>query len=105
MNSATGKVVICPQLEYNGKRHATTGLDILEVQGLNNATALVVIEEVIPKTQDSIKYGFILDYAKMKLETSETITRKGMLNSFEDSHFWSQLEMSKKWDIIDEQRQ
>ena len=87
MNSANGKVVICPQLEYNGKSHTTTGLDVLEVQGLNNATALVVIEEVIPKTQDSIKYGFILDYAKMKLKMCQTIMRKEILNSFEDSHF------------------
>ena len=87
MNSAIGKVVICPQLEYNGKRHATTGLDVLEVQGLNNATTLMVIEEVIPKTQDFIEYKFILDYAKMKVEMSATITRKGMLKSFEDSHF------------------
>ena len=77
---------------------------MLEVQGLNDSTALLVIEEAIPKSSESIKYGLILDFAKMKLEMCETITKKGMLNSFEDSHFWSPLEMSNELDIIDEQR-
>ena len=74
------------------------------MQGLDNSTALLVIQEKIPKSDESITYGLILDYAKMNLEMCETITHQGMLNKRDDSHFWSPDEMSMEWDIIDEQR-
>ena len=98
------RVHICPKVEYLGKKHTTIGLDVLDMQGLDNLTALLVIQEKIPKSDESITYGLILDYAKMNLEMCKTITCQGMLNRRNDSHFWSPDEMSMEWDIIDKQR-
>ena len=34
----------------------------------------------------------------------ETITKKGMLSSLNNSHLWTPSEIKDEWDIIDEQR-
>jgi len=80
-------IVICPKLNYMGKEYPTTGLNVLELQGLHNSTTLLVIVEIIPKSNESIKYGLILDYETMSLKMCKTMMVRGMLNSRNDSQY------------------
>ena len=65
---------------------------------------LLVVQEMIPKSEETITYGLILDYYKMDMDLCESITKKGMLNSLNNSHLWTPSEIKDEWDIIDEQR-
>jgi len=73
-------IVVCPKLNYLDKGHLMTGLNVLELQGLDNSTRLLVVEEKLPKSNESIKYGLILDYTTISFKIYKTITTKGMLN-------------------------
>ena len=98
------KVVIYPKLLYMERGHPTTGLSVIEMQGLDNCTTLLVVQEMIPKSVETITYGLILDYCKMDMDLCESITKKGMLSSLNNSHLWTPSEIKEEWDIIDEQR-
>lgn len=85
--------------------HPTTGLNVLELQGIDHCIGLLVIDGLIPKSSESIRYGLILDYLAMDLDMCETFTKKVMLNSLKKSHVWSPSEIKDEWNFIDEQQQ
>jgi len=69
-----GNVLILPKLKYKEKVHLTVGLIVLEMQGLDNCNAFLVILEKVPKFDKSKKYRLILDYEKLSLDMCETVT-------------------------------
>ena len=81
------------------------GLNVLEMHGLDNSTALLVVQEKIPKSDDSITYGLILGYGILSPTLCKTILNKGMLNSKDESFFLTPDELKREWDIIDKERQ
>ena len=83
------KVLICPKLWHHERGHPATGLNVVKMQGLDNSTALLIVDEIIPKSEDSIRYGLILDYSKMDMGLCETITQQGMFNKEQNSDFWA----------------
>jgi len=87
-----------------GKEHPMIGLNVLEAQRLDNLTTLLMVEEMVPKFDESIKYGLFLDYSTMNLEMYKTITWEGMLNSRGNFHFWNAKEIKTESNIINEQR-
>ena len=100
-----GVVQIVPRLKYMDRVSPMVGLNVLEMQGLDNSTALLVMQERIPKSDDSITYGLILGYGILNPTLCETILIKGMLNLKDDSLFFTPDELKREWDIIDEERQ
>ena len=72
---------------------------------MDNSTALLVVQEKIPKSNDSVSYGLILGYGILSPNLCKTILNKGMLNSKGKSLFFTPDELKKEWDIIDEERQ
>ena len=99
-----GVVQIVPKLKYIDRVSPMVGLNVLEMQGLDNSTALLVVQEKIPKSNDSITYGLILKYGILSPTLCETILNKGMLNSKDESLFFTSDELKREWDIIDEER-
>ena len=98
------KVLICPKLWYHERGHPATRLNVVEMQGLVNSTALFIVDEIIPKSEDSIRYGLVPDYLKMDMGLCEIITQQGMFNKENNSDFWAPGDLKDEWDIIDEQR-
>ena len=80
------------------------GLNVLEMQGLDNSTVLLVVQEKILKSDDSVTYGLILGYDILSPNLYETILNKGMLNSKGESLFFTLDEPKREWDIIDKER-
>ena len=81
---ARGQAIIMPMLRNDTRVHSTIGLSVVELQGIDNETVVVVIEEKLPKSDRSITYGLILDLAKLKMSMCLTLTEKGLLHFPED---------------------
>ena len=58
-----------PMLGNDIRVHSTIGLSTVKLQGINNETVVLVVEEKLPKSDRSITYGLILDLAKSFLFT------------------------------------
>lgn len=104
MQQPEGTAIVCPKLSFKDKVNMTKGLAVLEVQGLDNSTVLVIVEETVPKGEETRTYGLILDYRTMDLVMCESITSQGMLDKPDGERFWTPVEMKNEWDIIDEAR-
>lgn len=96
---------ILPMLVNGNMRHPETGLSILEMQGLDSNTALLVVEEKALKSEECITYGLILDYAKMSLDLCEIVTSKGCLMTKDSTAHpsWSPVDMKVHWQILEEE--
>ena len=64
--------------------HSTIGLSALELQGIDNETIVLVVEEKLPKSDMSVTYGLILNLAKLRMSMCLTFTEKGLLYFLED---------------------
>jgi len=99
-----GKVRILPNLVRGGSVHVKTGLDVLEMQGLDDATVLLVIEEKLRISKSVRVYGLILDYSSMKLALCKTCTEMGLLFCKDSVPKWTPRQLETQWDLIEEAR-
>ncbi len=81
---ADGRVRIVPKLMNDMKVHRDTGLEIQEMQGLDNDTVLLVIEEKVPGSGGTRIYGLILDYSTMELSHCESLLSQALLDTKDD---------------------
>ena len=62
-----------PMLGNDTRVHSTIGLSLVELQGIDNETVVLVVEEKLPKSDRSITYGLILDLAKLRMSMCLTL--------------------------------
>ena len=74
---AGGQAIILPMVSNDSRMHSIIGLSALELQGIDNKTIVLVVEERLPKLDRSITYGLILDLAKLKMDLCASLTKKG----------------------------
>ena len=86
---AGGQAIIMPMLGNDTCVHSTIGLSTVELQGIDNETVVLVVEEKLPKSDRSITYGLILDLAKLRMSMCLTLTEKGLLYFLEDRVQWT----------------
>ena len=84
--------------------HSLIGLSALELQGIDNETIVLVVEERLPKLDRSITYGLILDLAKLSLDLCSSLTEKGYLFFPEDKVLWTSKHIQEHWNQVDEVR-
>ena len=93
-----------PMLGNDTRVHSTIGLSAVELQGIDNETIVLVVEEKLPKSDRSITYGLILDLAKLRMSMCLTLTEKGLLYFPEDRVQWTPKHIQEQWDQIEEAR-
>lgn len=98
------KAVIVPHLSMDNRVHSQIGLSVVELQGIDNETAVLVVEERLPKSARCITYGLILDLSKLSLEECQTLTAKGYMFFPEDRTLWTPRHLQEQWDQLDEER-
>ena len=76
---AKGQAIIMPMLGNDTRVHSIIGLSVVELQGIDNETIVLVVEEKLPKSDRSITYGSIFDLAKLRMSMCLTLTKKGLL--------------------------
>ena len=101
---AGGRAIIMPMLGNDTRVHSTIGLSAVELQGIDNETVVLVVEEKLPKSDRSITYGLILDLAKLRMSMCLTLTEKGLLYFLEDRARWTLKHIQEQWDQIEEAR-
>ena len=101
---AGGHAIIMPMLGNDSRVHSTIGLSAVELQGIDNETVVLVVEEKLPKSDRSITYGLILDLAKLRMSMCLTLTEKGLLYFPEDRAQWTPKHIQEQWDQIEEAR-
>lgn len=99
------RIRVVPRLVSDKRVNVSTGLDVLEMQGLDDKSVLLVIEENIAKSERSNIYGIILDYSKMDLELCKTCVDNGFLHCKNNIPKWTPRQMKTQWDLIEEARQ
>ena len=82
--------------------HSLIGLSALELQGIDNETVVLVVEERLPQSDRSITYGLILDLAKLRMDLCASLTEKGLLFFPEDRALWTPKHIQEQWDQIKE---
>ena len=85
---ARGQAIVYPMLGNESRMHSIIGLSALKLQGIDNETIVLVMEEMLSKSDRSIKYGLILDLAKL-MNLCATFTEKGLLYFPEDKALWT----------------
>ena len=95
---AGGKAIIFPLLSMDSCVNSLIGLSALELQGIDNETVVLVVEERLPKSDWSITYGLILDLAKLSLELCASLTEKEYLFFLEDRALWTPKHIQEQWD-------
>ena len=103
-NVAGGQAIIISMLGNDTRVHSTIGLSAVELQGIDNETVVLVVEEKLPKSDRSITYGLILDLAKLRMSMCLTLTEKGLLYFPEDRAQWIPKHIQEQWDQIEEAR-
>ena len=93
-----------PMLGNDTRVHSAIGLSAVELQGIDNETVVLVVEEKLPKSNNSIIYGLILDLAKLTMNMCHTLTEKGLLYFPEDRAQWTPKHIQEQWDQIEEAR-
>ena len=101
---AGGRAIIMPMVGNDTRVHSTIGLSAVELQGIDNETVVLVVEEKLPKSDRSITYGLILDLAKLRMSMCLTLTEKGLLYFPEDRAQWTPKHIQEQWDQIEEAR-
>ena len=86
---AEGRAIIMPMLGNDTRVHSAIRLSAVELQGIDNETVVLVVEEKLPKSNNSITYGLILDLAKLTMNMCHTLTEKGLLYFPEDRAQWT----------------
>lgn len=94
----------CPPPLYGQPGPLPDGLSVVELQGIDNETAVLVVEERLPKSARCITYGLILDLSKLSLEECQTLTAKGYMFFPEDRTLWTPRHLQEQWDQLDEER-
>ena len=93
-----------PMLGNDTRVHSAIGLSAVELQGIDNETVVLVVEEKLPKSNNSITYGLILNLAKLTMNMCHTLTKKGLLYFPEDRAQWTPKHIQEQWDQIEEAR-
>ena len=101
---AGGQAIIMPMLGNDTRVHSTIGLSALELQGIDNETIVLVVEEKLPKSDKSITYGLIFNLDKLRMSMCLTLTKKGLLYFPEDRALWTPKHIQEQWDQIEEAR-
>ena len=101
---AGGKAIVHLMLSNESRVHSIIGLSALELQGIDNETVVLVVEERLSKSDRSITYGLILDLAKLRMDVCATLTEKGLLFFLENRALWTPKHIQGQWDQIDEVR-
>ena len=99
---AGAQAIVHPMFGSESRVHSTIGLRALELQGIDNETVVLVVEERLPKSDRSISYGLILDLAKLRMNLCATLTEKGLLYFLEDKALWTPKHIREQWDQIEE---
>ena len=86
---AGGQAIIMPMLGNDTRVYSTIGLSAVELQGIDNETVLLVVEEKLPKSDRSITYCLILDLVKLRMSMCLTLTEKELLYFPEDRAQWT----------------
>ena len=91
----------CSQTSFHTPTsNLTHGLTVIEMQGLDYNTVLLVIEEQVPKSERSKIYGCVFDYSKMSLALCKTCTELGLLLSKNDILRWTPAHLHEQWNLI-----
>ena len=101
---AIGQAIVQPMLGNDTRVHSIIDLRALELQGIDNETVVLVVEEKLPKSDRSITYGLILDLTKLRMSMCLTLIEKGLLYFLEDRALWTPKHIREKWDQIEEAR-
>ena len=101
---AGSTAVIVPHLSKDKRIHSPIGLSVVELQGFDNETAIMVVEERLPKSERIMTYGLILDLCKLSLEQCESLTARGYMFFPEDRTLWTPQHLQSQWDQIEEAR-
>ena len=102
---AGGLAIIMPMLGNDTRVHSTISLSAVELQGIDNETVVLVVEEKLPKSDRSITYGtLILDLTKLRMNMCLTLTEKGLLYFLEDRAQWTSKHIQEQWDQIEKAR-
>ena len=99
---AGGRAIIMPMLGNDSRVHSTIGLSAVELQGIDNETVVLIVEEKLSKSDRSITYGLILDLAKLRMSMCLTCTEKGLLYFPEDRAQWTPKHIQEQWNQIEE---
>ena len=99
---ARGKAIIIPLLSMDAHVHFLIGLSALKLQGIDNETLVLIVEERLPKSDRSITYGLILDHGKLSLELCASLTKKGYMSFLEDRALWTPKHIQEQWNQVDE---
>ena len=91
-----------PMLGNDTRVYSTIGLSALELQGIDNETVVLVMEEKLPKSDKSITYGLILDLTKLRMSMCLTLTKKELLYFPEDRALWTLKHIQEQWEQIEE---
>ena len=86
---AGGQAIVQLMLGNDTRVHSTIGLSALKLQGIDNETVVLVMEEKLSKSDRSINYGLILDLAKLRMSMYLILTKKGLLYFPEDRALWT----------------
>ena len=86
---AGGQALVQPMLGNDSRVHSTIGLSVVKLQGIDNEIVVLVVEERLPKSDQSITYGLILNLAKLRMTLCATFTGKGLLYFPEDRALWT----------------
>ena len=73
---AGGKAIVLPMLGNESLVHSLIGLSTLKLQGIDNETIVLVVEERLPKSDRSITYDLILNLAKLIMDLCISLTKK-----------------------------
>jgi hypothetical protein len=71
--------VFIPQLRCNDRTHPMSGLEVTDMQGLDDETILIVVKELSSRDAEHVLYALILDMRKLSPELVSTCKTAGYL--------------------------
>ena len=71
--------VFIPQLRCNDMTHPMSGLEVTDMQGLDDETILIVVKELSSRDAEHVLYALILDMRKLSPELVSTCKTAGYL--------------------------
>ena len=95
------KAIIVRYLFGGCRVHSTIGLSVVGLQGLDNETILVFVEERLSKSEHCIIYGLIFDLSKFSIKQCESLTTKRYIFFPKDTALWTPQHIQEQWDEVD----
>jgi hypothetical protein len=96
---------ISPQLKWNKRGHPDIGLEVVDMQGLDNDVCLVVVQEMKDSTSEPVLYGLILDTGKLTDELLETCQQVDFFYAPVDDAGWTLEYIAEQWNWLQQAQQ